>query len=265
MSRSAQSCRVVTKKAALLLVTGLLGYLAAAGVPTTGAAESAAPAASSWFGMRGKVTRVVDGDTLHVRVGKKTERVRLIGIDAPEVGGCFAANATSALRRMVLNKTVRLAGDRTQTRRDVYRRLLAYVTLPSGLDAGRSLLAGGFATVYETEQPFARQRAYETAAAAAARANAGMYPVCATVVQPPTTTATTATTPVPIAPPISTTTNATPPSNCAASYPDVCIPPPPPDLDCGQISHRGFRVVYNVPSPDPHRFDGDRDGIGCES
>jgi micrococcal nuclease len=52
--------------------------------------------------------------------------------------------------------------------------------------------------------------------------------------------------------------------NCAPSYPDVCIPPPP-DLDCGQISYRNFRVVYTVPNPDPHRFDGDHDGIGCES
>lgn len=49
-------------------------------------------------------------------------------------------------------------------------------------------------------------------------------------------------------------------SNCSPSYPDVCIPPPPPDLDCGDISHRNFRVLQ----PDPHRFDGDRDGIGCE-
>lgn len=45
----------------------------------------------------------------------------------------------------------------------------------------------------------------------------------------------------------------------------LCIPPPPPALDCGQISYRNFRVIYTVPNPDPHRFDGDRDGIGCES
>jgi micrococcal nuclease len=58
-----------------------------------------------------------------------------------------------------------------------------------------------------------------------------------------------------------------PPSGgkCAASYPDECIPPPPPDLDCGQIPYRNFRVLWNVPDPDPHHFDGDRDGIGCES
>jgi hypothetical protein len=45
---------------------------------------------------------------------------------------------------------------------------------------------------------------------------------------------------------------------CDASYPTVCIPPPPPDLDCGDIPYRNFTVL----PPDPHRFDGD--GIGCE-
>lgn len=49
--------------------------------------------------------------------------------------------------------------------------------------------------------------------------------------------------------------------NCDRSYPDVCIASPPPDLDCGEISHRNFRVI----GADPHRFDGDNDGIGCES
>jgi len=45
------------------------------------------------------------------------------------------------------------------------------------------------------------------------------------------------------------------------AYPTVCIPSPPPDLDCGQISYRNFKVL----APDPHRFDGDNDGIGCET
>jgi len=56
-----------------------------------------------------------------------------------------------------------------------------------------------------------------------------------------------------------------PASNCAPSYPDECIPPPPPDLDCKDVPYRNFRVLWNVPDPDPHHFDGDRDGIGCES
>jgi hypothetical protein len=44
------------------------------------------------------------------------------------------------------------------------------------------------------------------------------------------------------------------------SYPTVCIPPSPPDLDCGDIPYRHFKVL----PPDPHRFDGDHDGFGCD-
>ena len=49
--------------------------------------------------------------------------------------------------------------------------------------------------------------------------------------------------------------------NCDPSYPDVCIPSFPPDLDCNEVSYQNFRVIL----PDPHNFDGDKDGVGCES
>jgi len=49
--------------------------------------------------------------------------------------------------------------------------------------------------------------------------------------------------------------------DCDHSYPDFCIPSSPPDLDCKYISQKRFTVLQ----PDPHRFDGDKDGIGCES
>ncbi len=48
---------------------------------------------------------------------------------------------------------------------------------------------------------------------------------------------------------------------CDVSYPDICIPPYPPDLDCSDIGFSNFRVYQ----PDPHSFDGDGNGIGCES
>jgi len=48
---------------------------------------------------------------------------------------------------------------------------------------------------------------------------------------------------------------------CDPSYPDVCIAPYPPDLDCGEIGYSNFRVIGD----DPHGFDRDNDGIGCES
>ena len=47
---------------------------------------------------------------------------------------------------------------------------------------------------------------------------------------------------------------------CDPAYPTVCIPPPPPDLDCKDIPYRNFKVL----PPDPHRLDRDGDGIGCE-
>ena len=62
--------------------------------------------------------------------------------------------------------------------------------------------------------------------------------------------------PEPTPPPTESTT-----IDCDPSYPDFCIPPPPPDLDCGDIPQKNFTVYQ----PDPHRFDGDKDGIGCES
>jgi hypothetical protein len=49
--------------------------------------------------------------------------------------------------------------------------------------------------------------------------------------------------------------------NCDPSYPGVCIPPAPPDLDCSEMPYRDFQVL---PS-DPHHFDRDADGLGCES
>ncbi len=49
-------------------------------------------------------------------------------------------------------------------------------------------------------------------------------------------------------------------AGCDPSYPTVCIPTAPPVLDCSDIAQRRFRVL---PS-DPHRFDPDRNGVGCE-
>ncbi|WP_199290132.1 excalibur calcium-binding domain-containing protein [Leptolyngbya sp. FACHB-36] len=50
-------------------------------------------------------------------------------------------------------------------------------------------------------------------------------------------------------------------ASCDPSYPTVCIAPAPPDLDCKDITYQNFQVKQ----PDPHRFDRDKDGIGCES
>ncbi|MBF6614713.1 MAG: hypothetical protein IVW55_16505, partial [Chloroflexi bacterium] len=51
-----------------------------------------------------KVVRVVDGDTLDVKIGGQTSRVRIIGVNAPEVSGtvmCYGAEATIKTRQLV--------------------------------------------------------------------------------------------------------------------------------------------------------------------
>jgi len=76
----------------------------------TAPAESAVP-------LEGTVVRIVDGDTIHVKVGERVEKVRYIGMNTPEVhhptrgeepGG---REATEANRRLVAGKRVRLETD----------------------------------------------------------------------------------------------------------------------------------------------------------
>jgi micrococcal nuclease len=49
--------------------------------------------------------------------------------------------------------------------------------------------------------------------------------------------------------------------NCDPSYPDVCIASPLPELNCDDVSFKDIKVVGD----DPHGFDREGDGIGCES
>lgn len=65
-----------------------------------------------------RVTKVPDGDTIDVDFdGDRTTdaRVRLIGIDTPELGRCGSAGAKLALRRLLQGKTVELVADRAKT------------------------------------------------------------------------------------------------------------------------------------------------------
>jgi micrococcal nuclease len=205
-------------------------------------AAGAAPEGA--FTLTGTVSHVVDGDTLDVVLASgKRERIRVLGIDSPERGACYAAKASSRARALAHGKRVVLKGDATQATRDRYGRLLAYVWLPGGKDLGYQLVAGGFAKVYVFDRPFQRLSAYRNAEAAAKRVTSGQWKACAA--------------PKPIAP-----IAAPPPSgNCHASY-SPCLPIVG-DLDCADIREMGVAPV-RVLGSDPYRLDGDGDGYGCE-
>ncbi|MCA1846014.1 MAG: thermonuclease family protein, partial [Actinobacteria bacterium] len=111
------------------------GALCALLTAATLAATSAAPAAG--LTLHGTVSRNVDGDTIHVRVGGREDTVRFLGIDTPETKRpgtpvlCFGPAASERTARILPPGTaVRLVTDPTQATRDRYGRLLAYVYKP---------------------------------------------------------------------------------------------------------------------------------------
>jgi hypothetical protein len=50
---------------------------------------------------------------------------------------------------------------------------------------------------------------------------------------------------------------------CDPGYPTICIPPPPPRLECNDIPYKNFQVLHDTPSNDPQHLDNNFDGVGC--
>jgi micrococcal nuclease len=98
-------------------------------------------------GIPAKVTRVHDGDTVSVALGRKTERVRLIGIDAPELGQRpWGQRAKTRLRELLGDGNVTVVTDVEQ--RDRYNRLLAYLWSSGGTFINLEMVRQGYAVLY---------------------------------------------------------------------------------------------------------------------
>ncbi|MEJ2071700.1 MAG: thermonuclease family protein [Syntrophobacterales bacterium] len=95
------------------------------------------------------VAKVVDGDTVTLANGQK---VRLLGIDAPELGhegqpaDFLAHKAKGVLTDLAQGRRVRLEYD--NLRYDRYGRTLAFLFLPDGTNLSRELVRQGLAHVY---------------------------------------------------------------------------------------------------------------------
>jgi micrococcal nuclease len=100
------------------------------------------------------VTSVVDGDTVRVRLEDgRTIPVRLDGVDSPEIGEPFSAQARNATRVLLFDKQVELRG----TDVDRYDRLVARITV-GPLDSSVELVKAGLAchfTRYSSDQTLA--------------------------------------------------------------------------------------------------------------
>lgn len=175
------------------------------------------------------VTWVVDGDTLELGNG---ERVRLLGIDTPEVGECGYEKARDRLVALVEGERVTLGeGD---VDRDRYDRLLRYVDL-GPLDAGLRLLKDGLAIArYDSRDGYGfhpREPAYIKADRGAPNLTCAPAPRRFAPQQP---------------------------SGCAPGY-SPCVPVYPPDVDCADVDG-----PISVTGSDPHGLDADGDHVACE-
>jgi endonuclease YncB( thermonuclease family) len=134
-----------------------------------------------------RVTSVADGDTVNVRLATgANRRVRLLGIDTPEVYGavveCGGPAASAAMKKMLpVGTRVQLVSDSTQASTDRYGRLLRYVSrVADGRQVNRAQVYLGNATVYVYNGvPFKRTREYRTAQASAKAAPRGIWKTCA--------------------------------------------------------------------------------------
>ena len=126
---------------------------------------------------------VVDGDTIHVRVGPRLEKVRYIGVNAPEIphpeaGGWRegGGRALAVNRRLVGGQMARLELD--LGRRDAYGRLLAYVWVPRArkrVMANAEMVRRGFAQVMTIPPNVKYQRRFLTLEREAREARRGLW------------------------------------------------------------------------------------------
>lgn len=197
----------------------------------------------------GRVVGITDGDTIRVEIDGLEYRLRYIGMDTPERGQPFFSESTERNALLVEGKTVTLVKDVSET--DRFDRLLRYV-LVGDVFVNHNLVRTGYAAASTFPPDVACSETFVHAQGEAASEGIGLWAVTST--------------PVPIPTPPPTT------SNCHPSYPDVCIPFGSADYDCAGGSGNGpnyiqgpIRVRHDVPDPDPHGLDRDKDGVGCES
>jgi micrococcal nuclease len=147
---------------------------------TSAAAEAASPsspAPTSPGGILVDVLGVVDGDTIKVSVSGTTERVRVIGIDTPELNPpqCYGQKAASKMQSLVQSKQVLIASDSSQGDRDSYGRLLRHVSLPDGQSVAFLLIQGGYGKEFTYDKPYSGQADYRAAQADAQAAGRGLW------------------------------------------------------------------------------------------
>ena len=128
-----------------------------------------------------EVVRVIDGDTVILHIDGIDERVRLIGIDAPETVHpekpveCFGREASERAQRELTGTHVYLERDPTQDTRDAYDRLLGYIILKDGTNFNKLMIEEGYAEEFTFIYPYIYQDEFLSAERRARGAERGLW------------------------------------------------------------------------------------------
>ncbi|MCH9815386.1 MAG: thermonuclease family protein [Actinomycetia bacterium] len=190
-----------------------------------------------------KPLSAVDGDTVKLPNGQS---VRVIGIDTPERGECGYGEAT-ALTAATIAEGAALKKAPGHENTDRYDRLLRYVVNASGTDLGTRLLKAGLATArYDSRDGYDRHP------------NEDKYHKIDNRTPHQCGNTGTAATPQQGARNSGNDSGGRG-QKCDPNYGGVCVPLSDTDLDCGDLTG-----AVTIKGSDPHGFDGDGDGRGCE-
>jgi len=223
----------------------------------------------------GKVSRVVDGDTLDVVVGGQTYKVRIIGVDTPETVDpnspvmCYGKEASAETQRLVDMAGGKVLLEKDVSETDRYGRLLRYVWLehPDGRRMlNLELVKGGYAQVSTFPPDVKYVELFTQAMGEAREKSAGLWGACEAFGAPAAPIATRTAVPV-VEQPQPTPRPATGESDWEAQ--SLPYDPFGRDRNCGAFkTHeeaQRFFIAAGGPANDPHGLDGDDDGIACES
>lgn len=108
--------------------------------------------------VKGKVVRIMDGDTFELLINKTTYKIRLSAIDAPEKGQDFYQRSKQALADLCFNKTVTVE----LLRKDRYQRWIGEVYSADGQYINGRMISDGYAwhyTEYSKSAPLAAAQA----------------------------------------------------------------------------------------------------------
>jgi micrococcal nuclease len=216
-----------------------------------------------------EVVRVVDGDTIVVKIEDKEETIRLIGIDSPESVDprksveCFSKEASAKAKELIEGKKITLEIDPTQDDKDKYNRLLRYVFLEDGTFINKKLIEDGYAFEYTYEKPYKYQSEFKEAQKNAEINKNGLWaenacpltsvPTIKPTLRPQSTK-------IPISIPTTSQTYVVPvvPNTSGGSYVCDCSKTCPNMSSCAEAQYQ-----LNVCGCQAR--DGDKDGIACDS